>query len=321
MNCSGNSSTADVAFVGLYALIFTLGLALNLAALGVFCCCSSVHSVTTVYMQNLAVSDLLMVFSLPVRVYYYSWRPCLAPQFCELTGLLLLLNMYSSIFLLTCISGDRCLAVCFPLHARVQAVRKQARCVCLGVWLLSCAGTVPTYFTQTKKNLTNCFDAQPYYVTHPGVSSAMALGFGLPLLAMGLCSWALLRAVHRSAAAHMALVNSAKIRRMILANLAIFLGCFLPFHLVLLCYQVPALQGEALHLAYRCALLLASANAALDPLAYYFATETFQRVVLVDNLRRACGLHSASTEGHCRSLYLQEVTALPDRSPSRGSHG
>nr|XP_014431611.1 lysophosphatidic acid receptor 6-like [Pelodiscus sinensis]XP_025043136.1 lysophosphatidic acid receptor 6-like [Pelodiscus sinensis] len=324
-NCTPGVSAVPV-FVGLYTIIFTLGLVLNLVALYIFCCCSSVCSLTTVYMKNLAVSDLLLVVSLPVRIYYYSKQPCLGRQVCELTGLLLLLNMYGSIFLLTCISWDRCMAVCFPMHARVKALRKQAKYICLGVWLVSCAGTVPTYFTQKDhNNFTSCFDSRPQYVTQRGVSFAMMFCFAVLLLVMMLCSWALLRAVRRSAAARMELVNSAKIRSMIVANVTIFLGCFLPFHLVLLCYQVQDLQSEALDVAYRCTLLVASANAALDPLAYYFATETFQRMMVIDNLR-AWGLLGDSTEGHSRSqttlgqcIYLQNIMVLPSSSPLVGS--
>ncbi|XP_032620161.1 lysophosphatidic acid receptor 6-like [Chelonoidis abingdonii] len=329
-NCSNSSSSslADTVFVGFYALIFMLGLVLNLAALYIFFRCSSIRSLTTVYMKNLAVSDLLLVVSLPVRIYYYSRRPNLGDQVCEITGLLLLVNMYGSIFLLTCISWDRCMAVCFPMHPRVKALRKQAKFICLGVWLLSCAGTVPTYFTRMKEHraMEHCFDNQPKYVTQRSVSLAMALCFALPLLVMVVCSWALLRAIHRSAAAQMELVNSAKIRSMIVANVTIFLGCFLPFHLVLICYQVDALKGETLEFSYRCTLLVASANAALDPLAYYFATETFQRMVVMDNLRKAWGLHTDSAEGQSRSqtalrqcIYLQNIMAMPNSTPLVGS--
>ncbi|KAG6921384.1 Lysophosphatidic acid receptor 6-like [Chelydra serpentina] len=326
-NCS-NSSSADPVFVGLYALIFTLGLVLNLAALYIFFRCSSFRSLTTVYMKNLAASDLLLVVSLPVRIYYYSRRPCLSDRVCEITGLLLLVNMYGSIFLLTCISWDRCMAVCFPMHPRVKALRKQAKYICLGVWLLSCAGTVPTYFAQPREGnpMEHCFDNKPMYITVRSVSSAMALCFALPLLVMVVCSWALLRAIQRSAAAQMELVNSAKIRSMIVANVTIFLGCFLPFHLVLICYQVEALRGDALDFSYRCTLLVASANAALDPLAYYFATETFQRMVVMDNLLKAWGLHSDSAEGQSRSqtalrqcIYLQNIMTVPNSTPLVGS--
>ncbi|XP_067412800.1 lysophosphatidic acid receptor 6-like [Emydura macquarii macquarii] len=327
-NHSNSSSWADPVFVGLYALIFTLGLVLNLAALYVFFCCSSLRSLTTVYMKNLAVSDLLLVVSLPIRIFYYSRRPQLDNRVCEITGLLLLVNMYGSIFLLTCISWDRCMAICFPMHPRVKAVRKQAKYICLGVWALSCAGTVPTYFTQHEREVQedHCFDNQPAYVTKPTVTSAMALCFALPLLVMVVCSWALLRAIHRSAAAQMELVNSAKIRSMIVANVTIFLGCFLPFHLMLICYQVKALNGDMLDFSYRCTLLVASANAALDPLAYYFATETFQRMVVMDNLRKAWRFQSDITEGRTRSqtalgqsVYLQSIMAPPQNSPPTDS--
>lgn len=279
------SSGADLAFASIYSLIFAGGLPLNIAALCVFCFGWVEHSTTTVYMKNLAVCDLLLLTSLPLRVYYYSKRPQLAQGICDTTGLLLLVNMYSSIFLLTCISWDRCMALCFPLSRWAQAMRQQAKYICAGAWGLSVVGTIPTYFVSKQNmNRTNCFDTQPDYITTPAVSSAMMLCFALPLAIMVTCSCSLLRAVYQSTVVQMEMVNSSKVKHMVVTNVAIFLGCFLPYHVTVLCYQVPALKGEQLNMAYKCALLLACVNATLDPLAYYFATETFQHLVTGDHL-------------------------------------
>ncbi|XP_066480042.1 lysophosphatidic acid receptor 6-like [Tiliqua scincoides] len=297
------SSGVDQAFASIYSLLFIGGLPLNIAALYFFCFGWVVHSTTTIYMKNLAVCDLLLLTSLPLRVYYYSRRPQLPQAVCDTTGLLLLVNMYSSIFLLTCISWDRCMALCFPLSRRAQAVRQQAKYICAGAWALSIVGTIPTYFVPNQKvsNRTLCFDSQPDYIRARAVTSAMVLCFALPLAIMVTCSCSLLRAVHHSTAVQMELVNGSKIKHMVMTNVAIFLGCFLPFHVTVLCYQVPALKEEHLTMAYKCALLLACANATLDPLAYYFATETFQHFVSMDHLRGTWSSRHSNTERGCSS--------------------
>ncbi|XP_015272337.1 PREDICTED: lysophosphatidic acid receptor 6-like [Gekko japonicus] len=295
-NCS---QAADVAFVSIYSLLFVVGLPLNLAALWIFFFRGALRSITTIYMKNLAASDLLLLASLPLRVYYYSKRPPLSQMVCEIAGLLLLVNMYSSIFLLTCISWDRCMAVCFPLRPWAQALRRQAKYICAGVWALSILGSIPSYFASGAKgeNDTRCFDSRPQYITDPRISSAMVVSFAVPLVIMVTCSCSLLRVVHQSTVVQMKLVKGAKIQHMVVTNVAIFLGCFLPYHLVLLWFQVGALNNAHWDRVYRWALLLACVNATLDPLAYYFATETFQHLVAMDHLFQRRGSHTNHAEG------------------------
>ncbi|XP_077185927.1 lysophosphatidic acid receptor 6-like isoform X2 [Paroedura picta] len=287
----------DVAFVGAYSLLFVVGLPLNLIALWIFFR-GALRSITIIYMKNLAVSDLLLLASLPLRAYYYGQKPQLSPGVCEMAGLILLFNMYSSIFLLTCISWDRCMAVCFPLHTWARAFRQKSRYICAGVWAMSFLGTIP-YFTgkMENRNDTLCFDYRPRYIMEPRISGAMVLSFALPLVIMVTCSCSLLRAVHQSSVVLMKLVNGAKIQHMVATNLAIFLGCFLPYHLVVLCYQVKELDTDHQDMAYRWALLLACANATLDPLAYYFATETFQNLVTIEHLFLGQGTHAHHAGG------------------------
>ncbi|KYO48404.1 lysophosphatidic acid receptor 5 [Alligator mississippiensis] len=292
---TGNNTTAvipltqleDAVLAGGYTLISLLALALNGAALRVFCSSGASllqQTPTALYMAHLAACDLLLAATLPLRVAHYSWRPRLLPQqLCELAGLALLVHMYGSLFLLAALSGDRCAAVLFPLRPRICALRRHAKYICLGAWVLSGLGAVPTYAWHPAVPLpseASCFDTYPRYVTQPAVAAAMGLCFVVPLLVVVLSAWGLLRAVGRSAGARLALERPAKARRLVLASVAIFLICFLPFHLVLLGYQLPWLPQVSLDRAYRGALLLACANAALDPLTYYYASDTFQQAVL-----------------------------------------
>ncbi|XP_030042808.1 lysophosphatidic acid receptor 4 isoform X2 [Microcaecilia unicolor] len=302
---NGSTLVRDSVFIGLYSLIFTLGLALNLAALFVFFRCLLIRSITMVYMKNLAFSDLLLVASLPVRIYYYSKKTQLHSLACELVGLVLLVNMYTSIFLLTCISWDRCMAVCFPMRPWIKRVRKKAGFICLGVWILSITASIPAYlvkkFTRFD-NCTQCFDCTPEYATSPvPIAASLSIGFTFPLVIMAACSWALVRAIRKSMAAQMELVNSEKIRHMILANLAIFLLCFLPYHAVLALYLTGTLEVRLTHDIYYCTLLATCFNTVLDPLAYYFATETFQKMVVADNLRKILRSRTDSCEAQNQS--------------------
>ncbi|XP_051990270.1 lysophosphatidic acid receptor 6-like isoform X1 [Xyrauchen texanus] len=317
MSNSTSQNTAqgqmDVVFVTVYTVVFIVGLVLNLTALVIFLRNSKSQSHTTIYMIHLAFADLILVCTLPVRIYYHGGFKGLPQKIHEFTGLILLANMYGSIFLLTCISFDRCVAVCFPLSSRVREGRKKAWCVCLGIWFLTIGTSLPIYFKQEKtiplnisSNTEQCFANFPQYATRTvALTSTLIVGFGIPLTVMSLSSWGLIRAISKSTAAQNSeLVDSDRIKRMITTNLGIFLCCFLPYHFMLVllyAYSKPESIPCSLVPAYQYSLMIACLNAMLDPLAYYFTTETFRSKMDVDAVRKIWHMNSNSFDGNNRS--------------------
>ncbi|XP_043099284.1 lysophosphatidic acid receptor 6 [Puntigrus tetrazona] len=292
-------------FVGVYSVVFIFGLTLNLTALVVFFRNSKSSSHTTVYMIHLAFADILLVCTLPVRIYFHSVLGGLHLTVCKLSGLVMLSNMYSSIFLLTCISFDRCIAVCFPLSSLVREGRKKAWCVCLGIWILTIATSLPIYFTKkTKPGEHNmaCFGGFPHYATEKApLVSTLIMGFGIPLFIMILSSWGLIQAISKSTAVQTSdLIDSARIKRMIITNLTIFLFCFLPYHIMLLILHFKKCTCTLLT-AYRYSLMVACLNAMLDPVVYYFTTETFRKKMDVESVRKIWPMNSHSSDGNARS--------------------
>lgn len=294
----------NVVFVTVYSVVFIFGLTLNLTALVIFFHNSKSRSHTTVYMIHLAFADILMVCTLPVKIYYHGGLGNPNQKFCDFTGLILLSNMYCSIFLLMCISFDRCIAVCFPLSSHVREGRKKAWCVCLGIWILTMGTSLPIYFKPNiKNNNSMCFGNFPSYATQTSaLISTFIIGFGIPLTVMILSSWGLVRAISKSTAVQTSdLVDSKRIKRMIITNLAIFLFCFLPYHVMLVllnAYKPPQTRACSLLTAYQYSLMIACLNAMLDPLAYYFTTETFRRKMDVEAVRKIWQMNSHSSDGN-----------------------
>ncbi|XP_026871432.2 lysophosphatidic acid receptor 6 [Electrophorus electricus] len=300
----------NVTFIVVYALVFVTGLALNLIALVVFFCLTELRSQTTVYMTNLALADLLLVCTLPFRILHH-WGFGLSQMTCEVVGLILLVNMYGSIFLLTCISLDRCMAVCFPLSSQVREGRKKARLVCLGVWMLTIGASLPMYLSKIKmikNNTENCFGGFPHYaIQTTALTSSLTIGFGLPLVIMGLSSWSLVKAIRKSTAVQTTdLFDSHKIQRMVGINLTIFLFCFLPYHLMLVVQHFYINHKKSLPCsvlsAHHNSLMVACMNATLNPVTYYFTKETFRKNVDIDAVRRMWPMNSHSSDGNtpCR---------------------
>uniref|UniRef100_A0A2D4HFK3 G-protein coupled receptors family 1 profile domain-containing protein n=1 Tax=Micrurus lemniscatus lemniscatus TaxID=129467 RepID=A0A2D4HFK3_MICLE len=63
-----------------YSVVFILGLITNCASLFVFWFRIKMRSETTIFMTNLAVSDLLFVFTLPFKIFYNFNRNSLLDQ-------------------------------------------------------------------------------------------------------------------------------------------------------------------------------------------------------------------------------------------------
>ncbi|XP_072447392.1 lysophosphatidic acid receptor 6 [Chiloscyllium punctatum] len=321
-SCLNPKQWTDHLYVTLFSFIFLLGLLFNTLALVFFFRFTKIRSQTTVYMKNLACTDLLLVASLPVRILYYVDRRTLPPLLCELTGLIFLVNMYGSIFFLTCISLDRCVAICFPMKSRVNSLRGQAKWISAGVWLLVVGASIPPYLLIRKPgNATEecqlCFHQKPSYVTNPAtVVPTLLVGYGIPLSTILVCSLALLRGVHRSSAARMDYVDWHKIRNMVAANVVIFVICFLPYHTVLLLYLAAPSQERALGASYRATISVACLNAIFDPLAYYFATETFQKSVGMKALRNALTSNTDSVD--CNNRSRSPPRAKPDAGTRKG---
>uniref|UniRef100_A0A8C9X2R7 Prostaglandin D2 receptor 2 n=1 Tax=Sander lucioperca TaxID=283035 RepID=A0A8C9X2R7_SANLU len=132
--------------ISLHGLFSTIGIIENLLILGVV----GFHvrrSVISVWILNLAASDLLATASLPFFTLYMArgntWT--LGTNFCRLHSSIFFLNMFVSGFLLAAISMDRCLVVLKPVWAQnyrnVQRVGK----VCVVIWALAVLFTIPFY--------------------------------------------------------------------------------------------------------------------------------------------------------------------------------
>ncbi|KAM3866636.1 type-2 angiotensin II receptor [Diretmus argenteus] len=130
----------------LYSIICVLGTVANALAVCVLAHGSGARrTVANTFMLNLCVSDLLFLLSLPLWAVYYSlgYHWPFGQVACKICGGLLHLNLYASIFFITCMSMDRYLAIVHPLRSQSARDPKLARLTCILVWILACASAAP----------------------------------------------------------------------------------------------------------------------------------------------------------------------------------
>ncbi|CDQ99458.1 unnamed protein product, partial [Oncorhynchus mykiss] len=209
-----------------YTLVFVIGLALNVTAMYVILFRTKRWKPSTVYMFNLTVCDTLYILTLPFLIYYYAdendWP--FSEPFCKLIRFLFYANLYGSILFLCCISLHRFLGVCYPMRSLSWVSSRRARLVSVAVWacVLMCQAPV-LYFSRTRDEGTErvCFDtSSPELFHHFLVYSSVVsvLMFAFPFMVV-MPTWGAGGSQSRGSV------------KMIIIVLAVFMLCFLPFHL------------------------------------------------------------------------------------------
>lgn len=260
----------NVAYAVAFGSMTALGLPLNALSLWILVWRHSINSPSAVYMVNLAISDLLLVISLPMRVYFYAtgtWP--LNDQACIWITMLFHNNIRSSSIFITFICVDRLLAVVFPLQSRHLRSSPRAWKAAGLVWLCVVIVNIPesVFFSRFldgyDKNTCFEFDQSPCSLTV----------YLLPVLVLGMLvvnivctfmvSWTLCTHLSPSVMIN----NKVNVMLIFIMNLVMFTLFFLPVSLVNLSYSWKPFSAPL--------FCLASVNCCLDPVLYYFSFDGF----------------------------------------------
>ncbi|XP_046886560.1 atypical chemokine receptor 3b [Hypomesus transpacificus] len=225
----------------LYIFIFLVGLAANSLVVWVNVRSERNRYETHLYILNLAVADLCVVATLPVWVSSLlqkgHWP--FGEAVCKITHLVFSVNLFSSIFFLTCMSMDRYLSVALfgeSSNSRLRRVVRQL--ICILVWVLALVASLPdTYFLQAVKSThSDSIMCRPVYPVDSsrewmvGIQmSFFVLGFAIPFPIIAIFYLLLATSIPSGSD------NERRVsRKIILTYIVVFLVCWLPYHGVLL---------------------------------------------------------------------------------------
>ncbi|XP_043935507.1 lysophosphatidic acid receptor 5-like [Protopterus annectens] len=290
--CVNRTSGHTLHLIG-YSVIFIIGLLLNAIALGIFICCLRLNTVVSIYMCNLAVSDLLFTLSLPFRLHYYFHREWpFGDPLCQLSGTLFQINMYGSCLFLLCINIDRFIAIVYPLRLRHLRRVSVAWLVCIIIWIIIIISSIPVVFIHKTTSCRSgnqtvqlCFErfsnSRWKGKILPMLVIAEVFGFLLPLAVVIYCSTRILLWFRRTMG--LQTVRCRRTIRLLIANMLIFAICFVPYNTTLTVYGLS--KGKLISLSQYAeanirhillwTMVMASSNCVLDPAVYYFSTEGF----------------------------------------------
>ncbi|KAM9170043.1 lysophosphatidic acid receptor 6 [Pangshura tecta] len=295
-NCSTEDSFKYILYGCTFSMVFVLGLISNCVAIYIFTFTLKMRNETTTYMLNLAISDLLFVFTLPFRIYYFVVRNWpFGDILCKISVTTFYTNMYGSILFLTCISVDRFLAIVHPFWSKTLRTKRNAKIVCVAVWITVLAGSMPassfqSTVPQNKTGQNTCFENFPDTTWKTYILKIVIfieiVGFFIPLILNVTCSTMVLRTLNKPVTLSRNKLSKKKVLKMIFVHLVIFCFCFVPYNVTLILYSLMRTQiwincslVTAVRTMYPITLCIAVSNCCFDPIIYYFTSDTIQNSI------------------------------------------
>ncbi len=283
-----------------YLIVFLLGVPGN--ALVVWVTAFRMpNSVNAQWFLNLAIADLLCCLSLPLLMV-----PLAQDQHwpygavgCKLLIGLFYMMMYCSVLLLVVISLDRFLLVTRPVWCQNHRHTRQARCICLVIWILALLAGSPQFAHMEIHELSETKTLCQSRYSDLGHAWSVTLTrcflfFLLPFLIICISHWKVYL-LTSSGRGQRGSNKSARTLRVILALVLSFFLCFIPLNIVDILWLTMQRQSHDilanLHLAHVLTLCLAYINSCLNPLLYVCLGRGFKKN-LVSSLRSV--LHFAS---------------------------
>ncbi|KAM5290817.1 cysteinyl leukotriene receptor 1 [Glossophaga mutica] len=276
----------------MYSMISVVGFVGNGFVLYVLIRTYHEKSAFQIYMINLAVSDLLCVCTLPLRVVYYVHKGMwfFGDFLCRLSTYALYVNLYCSIFFMTAMSFFRCIAIVFPVKNINLVTEKKARFVCASIWIFVILTSSPFLMSKSykdEKNNTKCFEPPQGNQTKNHIFIlhyvSLLVGFLIPFIIIIVCYTMIILTLLKNSM-QKNLPSRKKAVGMIIIVTAAFLISFMPYHIQRTihlhflynetkpCDSVLRMQKSVV-----ITLSLAASNCCFDPLLYFFSGGNFRR--------------------------------------------
>ncbi|XP_026147899.1 atypical chemokine receptor 4b [Mastacembelus armatus] len=280
----------------IYAVALLVGLAGNGLVVAVYTSRLRLRTLTDVCILNLAISDILLLFTLPFWAAdaVHGWM--LGAAACKLTSFLYSTNFSCGMLLLACISVDRYRAVVLNPTGRTGTgpkIRRQRLLVCVALWAAAIFLGIPELIFSTVKHSyhrMSCTAIYPVTMARPAKASLelleVILRFLLPFLVMVVCYCCVWRVL--SQAVGVRRDRKWRALRVLLAVVAVFLLTQLPYNVVKLCRAMDIIYilvtdcevSKGLDHAIQITESLALSHACINPVLYAFIGSSFRAHVL-----------------------------------------
>ncbi|XP_030611884.1 atypical chemokine receptor 4b [Archocentrus centrarchus] len=327
-------SFAGIFLPVIYALALVVGLAGNALVVVVYTSRLKLRTLTDVCILNLAISDLLLLLTLPFWAAdaVHGWR--LGSAACKLTSFLYSTNFSCGMLLLACISVDRYRAVVKNPTGRTgtgSRVKRQWLLVCIMLWTTASILGLPELIFSTVKHShyrISCTAIYPHSMARPAKAALelleVILRFVIPFLVMVVCYCRVGLALSKAVAVRRE--KKWQALRVLLAVVAVFLLTQLPYTVVKLCRAMDIIYmlvtdcevSKGLDHAIQVTESLALTHACINPLLYAFMGSSFRGHVLkaAKHLGQRLGRHQRHVNEEPVEIALHACNQTQSQSDS-----
>ncbi|XP_069842678.1 type-2 angiotensin II receptor [Dendropsophus ebraccatus] len=306
-----------------YSFIFIFGFIGNSLVISVLCLQRDMKTVASIYILNLAIADLLFLVTLPFWATYYAagWNWQFGAVMCKISSSLLTLNIFASIFFISCMSIDRYLAIVYPFRSQRRTLT-QAIFVTFIIWALAVMSSLPTFYFRNTYHIKNlnvyaCIMDFPKD-EYSSWCVAMALlkiilGFCFPITVILTCYFMIGLHLKRSKGSILNKKTRDRVLKIVTAIVVCFLICWLPFHVLTFLDVLTRMKiindcrtESFVEAAMPLSICLGFSNSCINPLLYCFVGNQFR-----ENFRHVFN--------SIRSIRLLQSTNSHHNSSKRGS--
>ncbi|NXU89373.1 CCR4 protein, partial [Xiphorhynchus elegans] len=310
-------------FPVLYSLLFVTGLVGNALVIWVLAVFKKIKTMTDVYLLNLAVSDLLFVFSLPFLVQYSimsQWT--FGNALCKIISSAYFVGFYSSVFFITIMSIDRYLAIVQSIYALKIRTAVHGIITSLVLWVIAILASMPDLIFFQEVNDNNQVKCIPHYPDGNNGWKTFSnfevniLGWLVPAGVLIFCYHSILKNLQKCHTQ-----NKYKAIKLVFIVVIVFFLFWTPINIVLFLdslrnmYIIDDCQtSQRLDLAMELAETLSFVHCCLNPVIYVFVGEKFKKHLREAFRKSACFLSICKDYSAFNGCSLDKNSSLHTKS-------
>ncbi|KAK7147846.1 hypothetical protein R3I94_010392 [Phoxinus phoxinus] len=272
----------------LYSLLFVLGFLGNTLVVWVVLMGVKLRSMTDICLLNLALSNLLLVSSLPFLAHYARDQWIFGDVMCVMVLSVYHIGFYSGIFFIVLMSVDRYLAVVHAVFALRVRTRTYGILASLAIWIVAVSASFPELMHLKTTGYNEQIHCTSYPTNDPnsnlyfrtfGILKMNVMGLILPLIVIGFCYSMILKrllTVHTSRRQAMHLV---------IVVMVVFFCCWAPYNVTAFIKVLEmnelitqsCANSKAIRLSLQITEVLAYSHSSLNPIIYAFVRKKFRR--------------------------------------------
>uniref|UniRef100_A0A8C8SX29 C-X-C chemokine receptor type 6 n=1 Tax=Pelusios castaneus TaxID=367368 RepID=A0A8C8SX29_9SAUR len=265
----------------MYGLAFVFGSLGNSLVLFTYIFYEKLKTLTDVFLVSLATADLLFLSTLPFWAYSAAQEWVFGSVICKIIRGMYILNLYTSMLTLTCITIERFIAIAQATKAHICQAKKcfGGRVICILVWVISLGLAIPQfkYSTQSDYDKSVCHEVYSSHIKELELIFKVlqiTIGFVIPMLTIIICYSIIIKTLLHSRS-----FQKHKSLKVIFTIVVLFILTQLPYNLLILLRSI----HTEFYLDYKfdCAVVITEAiaylHSCLNPFLYFFIGVKFRK--------------------------------------------